>query len=305
MTKDVLTIATRQSGADANKLQEILDLIHAQGNTFWVNAEEFLAEGYDHSIFFIERCNSGFDLNGDIYGDDGEYTLVSFEDWHRQVKEFLVGYTQPEVTIETAAFLTKDVSLNQLQVLIEIAHNADNTFWSSADDFLRWIDGDEHVTYFAERSGIDGTDGGLQGDLVLVSYDKFLELFINHYEAASVEPPKRNPHPRYRLRKRQKPTVAKTIVRVLYTTQQTYTLKNVRSVQIIDDKVFVQYTREVTEGIVENAEVEIDGNLVMAVVIHEVGNRANFFRNIDGSWDFQNEDGTVINSGKQLGRIFK
>lgn len=117
--------------------------------------------------------------------------------------------------------------------------------------------------------------------------------------------PVRNPRPRYRKRTRQKPTTAKTIVRVLYTTQQVYTFKNVRSVQIIDDKVFVQYERDITDGIKENSEVEIDGNLVMAVVIHEVGNRSNFFRNIDGTWDFQAEDGTVINSGKQLGRIFK
>lgn len=117
--------------------------------------------------------------------------------------------------------------------------------------------------------------------------------------------PVRNPRPRYRKRTRQKPTTAKTIVRVLYTTQQVYTFKNVRSVQIIDDKVYIQHERDITEGIKESSESEINGDLVMAVVIHEVGNRSNFFRNIDGTWDFQAEDGTVINSGKQLGRVFK
>lgn len=126
------------------------------------------------------------------------------------------------------------------------------------------------------------------------------------YRFVDDEPaPVSNPRPRYRKRSRQKPKVAKTIVRVLYTTQQVYTFKNVRSVQIIEDKVYIQHERDITEGIKESSESEINGDLVMAVIIHEMDNRSNFFRNIDGTWDFQNEDGTVINSAEQLGRIFK
>jgi hypothetical protein len=126
------------------------------------------------------------------------------------------------------------------------------------------------------------------------------------YRLLDDEPaPALNPRPRYRKRSRQKPTVAKTIVRVLYTTQQVYTFKNVRSVQVIDGTVYIQHEREVTEGIKESIETEIDEKLLMAVVIHDVGNRSSFLRNIDGSWDYQAEDGTVINGGKQLGRIFK
>lgn len=230
---------------------------------------------------------------------------MSDAEWSNKIRERDVLVA----TIENAAFETKDIGLNQIQVLIEIAHAAGNTFWSDAVDFVRRFDSDEHVAFFTERYGINGYGGGLQDDQVLVSYDEFLELFKAHYgvvtNEVNVKPPKRNPRPRYRKRSRQKPTVAKTIVRVLYTTQQTYTFKNVLSVQIIDDKVYIQHEREITKGIRESSESEINGDLVMAVVIHEVGSRANFFRNIDGSWDYQAEDGTVINSGKQLGRIFK
>lgn len=211
-----------------------------------------------------------------------------------------------EVTIENAAFLTKSVGLNEIQALIEVCHKHGKTFWGSADYFMRFIlsHEDKHVTFFSEECGLNGDSAGLTGNQVLVSYEEFLKLLKEHYgitEQATVK----NPRPRYRKRNRQKPAVAKTIVRVLYTTQQVYTFKNVRSVQIIDDKVYIQYERDITEGIKENSESEINSDLVMAVVIHEVGNRSNFFRNIDGTWDFQAEDGTVINSGKQLGRVFK
>lgn len=215
----------------------------------------------------------------------------------------------PNININNVAFLTKDVTLNEIQTLLDIAKRHGVHFWNDAVDFAKWSDGEEeHVAYFSAQHGIDGCDGGLTPDQQLVSYAAFLLLFLEHYGEVVKnldEVPVRNPRPRYRKRSRQKPTVAKTIVRVLYTTQQVYTFKNVRSVQIIDDKVYIQHERDITEGIKESSESEINGDLVMAVVIHEVGNRSNFFRNIDGTWDFQAEDGTVINSGKQLGRVFK
>lgn len=305
---DVLKIATKQSEANVVQLQEILDLIHAQGNTFWASADEFLAEGYDSSVFFIEVCNGGYDLNGDIHGDEGSHTILPFVEWHKLVLEFLSGRTAPVATIENAAFQTANLSIEQIQVLVDIAAQHGVHLWDNAEDYKSWTYGDQHVGYFAERCGIDGCDAGLDSSQVLVSYDEFLELYKAHYGEVikSIdEMPKRNPQPRFRKRRRKKPTTLKTFVRVLYVDQKTYTFKNVRSVQIIDNKVFIQHERVITEGIKENAEVEIDGDLVMAVVIHEAGNRSNFFRNIDGTWDFQNEDGTVINNGQQLGRIFK
>lgn len=211
-----------------------------------------------------------------------------------------------EVTIENAAFLTKSVGLDEIQLLVEICREQGKTFWSDGSRFMRYVEDyqDKHVTYFSGDCGIDGYMRGITGNQVLVSYAEFLKLLKEHY-GITEQTTAKNPRPRYRKRNRQKPTVAKTIVRVLYTTQQVYTFKNVRSVQIIDDKVYIQYERDITEGIKESSESEINSDLVMAVVIHEVGNRSNFFRNIDGTWDFQAEDGTVINSGKQLGRVFK
>jgi len=227
-------------------------------------------------------------------------------------------------TIKNAVFYAKDASVEQVQDLLDIAKRDGISFWRNAAHARSYIrNADQHVFFYDEHTGLDGYDSGPDPDQVVVSYDEFLVLFADHYGekvtlnidietdnvgdvAISVTPaPKHDPRPRYRKRRRQKPTVAKTIVRVLYTTQQVYTFKNVNSVQIINDKVYIQYEQDITEGIKQSSEVEINGDLVMAVVIHEVGNRSNFFRNIDSTWDFQAEDGTVINSGKQLGRIFK
>lgn len=249
-----------------------------------------------------------FDSKGIMDGAD----LGTIQKWDMQTKtitgqemfDVIMGKVKP--TIHEAAFLTKSVGLDEIQFLVEICREQGKTFWSDGSRFMRYVEDyqDKHVTYFSGDCGIDGYMGGITGNQVLVSYEEFLKLLKEHY-GITEQAPVKNPRPRYRKRNRQKPTVAKTIVRVLYTTQQVYTFKNVRSVQIIDDKVYIQYERDITEGIKENSESEINSDLVMAVVIHEVGNRSNFFRNIDGTWDFQAEDGTVINSGKQLGRVFK
>lgn len=253
-----------------------------------------------------------FDSKGIMDGAD----LGTIQKWDMQTKtitgeemfEIIMDKVKPEVkpTIHEAAFLTKSVGLDEIQFLVEICREQGKTFWSDGSRFMRYVENyeDKHVTYFSDECGIDGYMGGITGNQVLVSYEEFLKLLKEHY-GVTEQPAVKNPRPRFRKRRRQKATVAKTIVRVLYTTQQVYTFKNVRSVQIIDDKVYIQYERDITEGIKESIESEINSDLVMAVVIHEVGNRSNFFRNIDGTWDFQAEDGTVINSGKQLGRVFK
>lgn len=249
-----------------------------------------------------------FDSKGIMDGAD----LGTIQKWDIQTKTitgqemFDVIMHKVKPTIHNAAFLTKNVDIAKIQALIDVCHKHGKTFWGSAEYFMRFIlnHEDKHVTFFSDECGLNGDSAGLTGNQVLVSYEEFLKLLKEHYDVTEQATAK-NPRPRYRKRNRQKPTVAKTIVRVLYTTQQIYTFKNVRSVQIIDDKVYIQYERDITEGIKESIESEINSDLVMAVVIHEVGNRSNFFRNIDGTWDFQAEDGTVINSGKQLGRVFK
>lgn len=305
---NVLDIACKQSEVEVEKLQEIVELIHEQGNTFWGSAQSFLEEGSDKSILYIEHCGGGVDLNGSVAGYLDGLKLIPFEDWYVLVKASLTGATTPVATVENAAFLTSEAGVEGLQKLLDICHRHGLKFWKSVDDYSYWTDNEEHVTFFSKSCGIDGCDDGIGNEQVLVSFDDFMELVKNHFGEVikSVEEaPVHSPKPRYRKRRRQKPPVAKTCVRVMYVTQQTYTFKNVRSVQILDDKVFIQHERVITDGIKESAEVEIDGDLVMAVVIHEAGNRSNFFRNIDGTWDFQNQDGTVVNNGQQLGRIIK
>ena len=258
---------------------------------------------FSHIFFDSKGIMDGADL-GTIQKWDMQTKTITGEDMFKEVFNAATSKTKP--TIHNAAFLTKDVDIAKIQALIEVCHKHGTTFWGSADYFMRFIlsHEDKHVTFFSEECGLNGDSAGLTGNQVLVSYEEFLKLLKEHY-GVTEQATAKNPRPRYRKRNRQKPTVAKTIVRVLYTTQQVYTFKNVRSVQIIDDKVYIQYERDITEGIKENSESEINSDLVMAVVIHEVGNRSNFFRNIDGTWDFQAEDGKVINSGKQLGRVFK
>ena len=116
--------------------------------------------------------------------------------------------------------------------------------------------------------------------------------------------PTNNPKPRYRKPRKKPPVDKKTIVRIIYTTQQTYTFKNVLSVQVTEKSVFIEYEREVTEGIKEQVVTEIESDLLMAVLVQEKGNNSTFFHNIDKSWDYQNEDGTAISGGKLLGRQF-
>lgn len=258
---------------------------------------------FSHIFFDSKGIMDGADL-GTIQKWDMQTKTITGEEMFKEVFNAAMSKTKP--TIENAAFLTKSVGLDEIQLLVEICREQGKTFWSDGSRFMRYVGNyeDKHVTYFSGECGIDGSNGGITGNQVLVSYEEFLKLLKEHY-GITEQATAKNPRPRYRKRNRQKPTVAKTIVRVLYTTQQVYTFKNVRSVQIIDDKVYIQYERDITEGIKESSESEINSDLVMAVVIHEVGNRSNFFRNIDGTWDFQAEDGTVINSGKQLGRVFK
>lgn len=213
-----------------------------------------------------------------------------------------------KLTINEVAFSYYEVTLADIDVLLDIARQHGITYWHNANHYDSLGVNKKHVVWFEPEIALNGNDSGHAEGRKIVPYGTFLRLFKEHYGEVikSVdEMPKRDPQPRYRKRRRQKPTTLKTFVRVLYVDQKTYTFKNVRSVQIIDNKVFIQHERVITDGIKESAEVEIDGDLVMAVVIHEAGNRSNFFRNIDGTWDFQNEDGTVINNGQQLGRIFK
>lgn len=123
---------------------------------------------------------------------------------------------------------------------------------------------------------------------------------------------KLNPSPRYRKRRQKPPVGKKSVVRVLYTTQQTYTFKNVVDVQVTEERVYIQYDREVTEGIKESVTTEIENKLVMAIIVEEskVENgkaytvRDSFLRNIDGTWDYNGHDGTAVKNGKIMGRQF-
>lgn len=257
-----------------NEIQALIEVCHKHGKTFWGSADYFmrfiLSHEDKHVTFFSEECG----LNGDSAGLTGNQVLVSYDEFLRLLEMHYEGQKEK-------INLIPDGYTPYLEGTLMPA-------WKEVEVILR--DGQNLKGRVSKFNWLQSSSSG-----DVVAY-RFLD---------EETVPVKNPRPRYRKRNRQKPTITKTIVRVLYTTQQVYTFKNVRSVQIIDDKVYIQYEREITEGIKENSESEINSDLVMAVVIHEVGNRSNFFRNIDGTWDFQAEDGTVVNSGKQLGRIFK
>lgn len=257
-----------------NEIQALIEICHKQDRTFWDDASTFMRYvehyGDNHVTFF----NDEYGIDGYKGGITGNQVLVSYDEFLRLLEMHYEGQKEK-------INLIPDGYTPYLEGTLMPA-------WKEVEVILR--DGQNLKGRVSKFNWLQSSSGG-----DVVAY-RFLDE-----EPVAVK----NPRPRYRKRNRQKPTVAKTIVRVLYTTQQVYTFKNVRSVQIIDDKVYIQYERDITEGIKENSESEINSDLVMAVVIHEVGNRSNFFRNIDGTWDFQAEDGTVINSGKQLGRVFK
>ena len=207
-----------------------------------------------------------------------------------------------KVTLENAAFKYSEVGEKEYQSLIDVAGRHMEVTWKNANHYMQHTSRpDDHVTWFDPDEGFDGADSGPSADQVVVPFEVFFKLYCEHFGEVTV----RNPRPRYRKRRAKQQKVAKTFVRVLYTTQQVYTFKNVKNVQVIDGNVYIQHERIVVEGISEYVETKIDETLVMAVVIQEVGNRSSFLRNIDGSWTFQAEDGTLINGGTQLGRVFK
>lgn len=134
----------------------------------------------------------------------------------------------------------------------------------------------------------------------IVGY-KVIEDPTEHLSAAPVYDPK----PRYRKRRQKPPVGKKTIVRVIYTSQQTYTFKNVSGIQIVEgEKATVEHRREVAEGISETVATQIEADTLIAIIVEEDGKRSNFLRNVDNTWDFQGSDGTVILGGNKLVRFF-
>lgn len=257
-------------------IEWMIKVAKTKGISYWDNADhllDYIDSPETNVVWFDEEAA----LNGNDAGDAHGRVIVDYQTFERLFKAHFLG---EEINPIPEGFIDHDGS----KVLSEILAQSDR----QVEVVMR---GGTHDT--REARAFRWNHYGWAGDIVA-------------YRFTDNEPaPALNPRPRYRKRNRQKPTVAKTIVRVLYTTQQVYTFKNVRSVQVIDGTVYIQHEREVTEGIKESIETEIDEKLLMAVVIHDVGNRSSFLRNIDGSWDYQAEDGTVINGGKQLGRIFK
>lgn len=275
---NILKIAFDDKQLDKEKLEKVFEKIQA-GRTFWSSVDEFIAFSIAGEYTWLEENGDSIDLGGGVLPQD--FQVVDFDVWYEQAMKVLGGETVTKKKEEKILGIPEGY----------IPHDGKSVVG----------DKDRKVEIVVREGDVlDGKVGEFRWNHYGNDRDIVAYRFLDNEPA-----PVRNPRPRYRKRARQKPTTAKTIVRVLYTTQQVYTFKNVRSVQIIDDKVYIQHERDITEGIKENSESEINGDLVMAVVIHEVGNRSNFFRNIDGTWDFQAEDGTVINSGKQLGRVFK
>lgn len=213
----------------------------------------------------------------------------------------------------------KDCDLDAKKIsrlLNAICERRGYSYWRSTEHFMELSD--EGYTWLEANGDLPDLNGCVSSEgpgRVVVDFDVWFDLAMKTIKGEEMTDTgdsqkiimkvENNPKPRYRKRNPKVVKVAKTIVRVLYVTQQAYTFKNVRSVQVIDGTVYIQHEREVTEGIKESIETEIDEKLLMAVVIHDVGNRSSFLRNIDDTWDYQAEDGTVINGGKQLGRIFK
>ena len=274
---NIFKIAFDDKQLNKEKLEKVFEKIQG-GRTFWESVDEFIAFSIAGEYTWLEENGDNIDLGGGVLPKDFE--VVDFDVWYEEAMKTLGEETMTDKKEEILA-IPEGYTPHSGQGFV-------------ADK------GRKVEIVVREGEILDGRVGEFRWNHYGNNRDIVAYRFLDSEPA-----PVRNPRPRYRKRSRQKPTVAKTIVRVLYTTQQVYTFKNVRSVQIIDDKVYIQHERDITEGIKESSESEINGDLVMAVVIHEVGNRSNFFRNIDGTWDFQAEDGTVINSGKQLGRVFK
>lgn len=298
--KDVKNICVKDKDMDLVRLGEIFDIIK-QKKSFWKSVEDYLQCCYngEDSITFLSWSGI-WDLDGNSQALGRE--VVSFDEWYDLVMLELKFPTQEGwVTWHGGANPVGDA---QVMVILRMNHLSDIDMGTS----FRWshTDGIGDIVKYKlmreEKSMSDAERSNMPTKKLVLNIDIESAAPGNPLAVSAVA---HTAQPRYRKRRCQKQGKAKTVVRVLYVTQQTYTFKNVLSVQVLDGKVYITYTKEVAKGITETSEVEIDGNLLMAVVIHEPDNRSNFFRNIDGTWDFNNEDGTVVNGGHQLGRIFK
>ena len=296
--KDIRNVCVKDKDLDLVRLSEIFDILKQTGS-YWNSLDDYVDCCYngEDAITFLTGQKLDIDGNSQVFGRE----VVSFDEWYDLAMLELKFPTQEGwVTWHGGANPVGDA---QVMVILRMNHLSDidmgTSFrWSHTDglgDIVKYkLMREEKPMSDAERSNMPTKELVLNIDIESAAPGNPLAVSAVAHTA----------QPRYRKRRRQKQGKAKTVVRVLYVTQQTYTLKNVLCLQVLDDKVFLTYEKQVADGIKEVCEVEIDAALVMAVVIHEPDNRSNFFRNIDGSWDYDNQDGTVVKGANTLGRIF-
>lgn len=200
--------------------------------------------------------------------------------------------------------------------------NIKPTKWETEADFIEWGGGECPVerTVLVEYNmrGYDKTDVAEAGSLRWKHIDSSTDIVayrvvseatkpvtavvdvhvtvpaVPHKVPVTIRKFTEEPRPRFRKRRQRPVKGKKPVVRIIYTDQSTYCFKNVKQVQVYDNKVYIAYQRQVEDGIVENSEAEIDGSLVMGVVIQKDLDNAQIFHNIDKTWDFFDEHGTAI-----------
>lgn len=124
--------------------------------------------------------------------------------------------------------------------------------------------------------------------------------------AAKSDPVQRKASPRFRKPRKPVPKQKQTIVRVLYTSQQTYTVKHVSNVVVeAKEAINIAHSREITEGIRDQVFTVIDPELVMALIIIEPESTTTLFRNIDGSWEAADKTGLVAEGATRITKNIK
>lgn len=240
-----------------------------------------------------------------------------------------------ELTVQNTGFITSRFE-SVVPSLIALASQYGQNFWKDGYTGYKG-DGmaDRHITFFDSAVGFDGNVKEYVQNKVLVTGEQFLLLLKKRYEekfhpsfsqsVAYVVPPAPAPipvstvvvkgdqgdmgvscnvkgpaTPRHRKKRQPVPKQTTTIVRILYTTQQVYTLKGVMAVDARQDEINIVRKNVIEEGIEERVTSIIDSALVMAIIISEPDGKTLMFRNIDGTWESTSKDGMISSNAQQL-----
>lgn len=261
---------------------EINDLIHSVNDLFFY--PNFLQQldgcGFEYMELHPEYTFMEVTPEGFLEIIRTEY--LAKEDKEKDMAE------KVQLTVHNTCFLDTDATEEDISYLLSVCNSrCPQPHWKNADHYLMYST-EENITFFDENSGINGAhkNSPYRKDRFVVDVKTFTKLFEEYY-SKNESKTESSPKPRFRRPRKPVPTRSVSYVRIIYTTQQVYTLKNVSALTVQEDAINIVRNNVITEGIEEKIMSVIDPKLVMAIIINEPKGVTTLFRNIHGTWETQ------------------